>query len=102
MPTITLPINAPRYGGLTLELRTELPVWIVRWKEWMGCSLPFIGPDGKDTRVLVSSRLGIETAIANSMAVEIVPEHEDPNGQPILIRPAAPAPTDRANEWKSP
>ena len=102
MPTITLPDHSPRHGGKTLELRTDRAACIVRWEGWMWCSLPVIHPDGNAARAFVPVRLGVETAIANGMAVEVAPERDDPTDRPVLIRSAAPAPTDRENEWKSP
>lgn len=88
MPTVTVPDHAPRNGGQTLNLRTDRPAWIVRWEGWVWCSLPVTDTDGSSGRTLVPVRLGVETAIANGMAVEVMPERDDPTDRPVLIRPA--------------
>ncbi len=88
MPVITVPDHAPRRAGDTLTLRTDRPAWIVRWEGWVWCSLPVVDPDGDKVRVFVPVRLGIETAITNGMAVEVMPESDDPVDRPVRIRPA--------------
>ena len=88
MSTVTVPDHAPRCAGDTLTLRTDRPAWIVRWEGWLWCSLPVVDRDGDKVRVFVPVRLGIETAIANGMAVEVVPENDDPVDRPVRIRPA--------------
>lgn len=88
MPTVTVPDHAPRNGGQTLNLRTDRPAWIVRWEGWVWCSLPVTDTDGSPGRALVPVRLGVETAIANGMAVEVMPERDDPVDRPVPIRTA--------------
>ena len=89
MPTITLPDHCPRHGGKTLEIRTDRAACIVRWEGWMWCSLPVTLPEWNTAaRAFVPVRLGVETAIANGMAVEVAPERDDPTDRPVLIRPA--------------
>lgn len=69
MLTVTVPEHAPRRSGETLDLRTDRPAWLMRWEGWLWCSLPVTYPDGDKARVLVPVRLGVETALANNMAV---------------------------------
>lgn len=96
MPTITVTdhVYDSRYAGLTLEVRTDRPAWIVRDRKegWMRCSVPIVLPNGEPGRVHVPLRQGIETAIASGMAVEVIPEADDRTGHPITVRPAMSAP----------
>jgi hypothetical protein len=96
MPTITVPdsVYDHRYAGHTLQLRTERPAWIVRGDldGWVRCSVPVVLPHGEPGRVHVPLRQGLEAAIAAGMAVEVIPEADDPVGHPIPVRPATGAP----------
>jgi hypothetical protein len=94
MPTITVTDHASRYAGETLEVRTDRPAWVVRDRKegWMLCSVPVVLPEGEPGRVHVPLRQGLETAIGNGMAIEVIPEADDRTGHPILVRPATSAP----------